>query len=224
MSRWKPMGLILARRARKRTRRRLWGNRGGACAALACRASGSQRAIPRECAGGNTSAQAQPQAEPANDGGRAAGAQAEEVTTAHVIARLATSPGGLSVLVFVRRDRPVGSTATSGRGACQPARCRRRRLSIALAGFAHVWAIETHSARTCSSITAFATMRQCRACPRHSFPLAVIRGSIRWSWQTGRARQARPFGMHLLAPRRGIRKTLSTAPFENPANTRAGYL
>jgi hypothetical protein len=30
--------------------------------------------------------------------------------------------------------------------------------------------------------------------------------------------KARTFGMHLLAAATGIRKTLSTAPFENPAN------
>ena len=34
--------------------------------------------------------------------------------------------------------------------------------------------------------------------------------------------EARPFGMHLLAAGTGIRKTLSTSPFENPTNTRAG--
>src|SRR5262249_60026251 len=66
------------------------------------------------------------QVEPADDGGRhcdrAAGAQAEEAPTAHVIARLVTSRGGLSVLVFVRRDGSVGLTATSDGEACPPAR------------------------------------------------------------------------------------------------------
>jgi hypothetical protein len=68
------------------------------------------------------------------------------------------------------------------------------------------------------------TGRPVTICPRASNRPFVTRGGL-MSYGSGRTDQnrrapARPFGMHLLAAGAGIRKTLPTAPFENPINTR----
>src|SRR5215831_9775948 len=72
-------------------------------------APGSRRAIPRDCAGGHTSAQAQPQAEPADDGGRHCG----RPEGAHS-AQGATASGRVistiwRVVLFEREDLPCGA-------------------------------------------------------------------------------------------------------------------